>query len=220
LEIPRSRFEEWDGFNDPFWNLGQVILWAATRKREYVDVASDRAGLYDASYGLAATAVEIEKHGPTGGPVREEMVEDIRQKAMHGELKAYDYETNPPKEIPPSAWLKLEIYFDQQISVPVVRWRDHSSIVPAYNVRFSRMSVLQCFPEEAGDPSREEFWEVPENPPTQRSSGMAWNGLKIAFPNREIPKKFSDERLARIASSRMNTKINRDAVLRALGRKD
>jgi hypothetical protein len=82
LEIPRSRSEEWDGFNDPFWNLGRVILWAATRKREYVDVASDRAGLYDASCGLAAAAVEIEKHGPTGGPVREEIVEDIRQKAM------------------------------------------------------------------------------------------------------------------------------------------
>jgi hypothetical protein len=42
---------------DPFWNLGQVILWAATRKREYVD--ADYSGLCDASFGLAVFNASI-----------------------------------------------------------------------------------------------------------------------------------------------------------------
>jgi hypothetical protein len=75
---------EWDGFADPFWNLGQLILWVATRNRDCVDAASDCSGRYGGSYGLAAAAVQIEKHVPT--EARERLIEEVRQKAVDGAL--------------------------------------------------------------------------------------------------------------------------------------
>jgi hypothetical protein len=34
--------DEWDGFLDGYWSLGQVILWIATRDPQRVDAAVSR----------------------------------------------------------------------------------------------------------------------------------------------------------------------------------
>ena len=72
--------QEWDGFADPHWNLGQVILWIATGDRDYVDKASDRGGSPGESYWLAPAAVLINEQIPSAD-VRRKLVEQIRQEA-------------------------------------------------------------------------------------------------------------------------------------------
>ena len=210
----------WDGFADPYFNLGQLLLWAATRNPAYVDAASDRSGLYEPSYGLVAAAVQIEEQIPVGEG-REELCEEIRQKAMEGVLKGYDYGVTPPRELPPHTWLKLEIVFESQSGIPFVRWRGHSSIVPAYDVRFSRTDALQSFPA-TDNPGHEEYWVLPDEPPSQESQRTALKGLRRAFRDGRIPKSMTAERLAQIASTKLGLErdaVTREAVLRLLGRK-
>jgi hypothetical protein len=64
-----SRPESWeDGFKDPFWNLGQLLLWVVTRNQEYVNTASDASGTLgrnatvSETYGLAVASLLIEEH--------------------------------------------------------------------------------------------------------------------------------------------------------------
>jgi hypothetical protein len=218
----------WDGFADPYWNLGQAILWAAHRKHEHVDAASDRSGSYGSSYGLAAAAVQIEEQVSAGRAHEhlveeicqryEDVVEEIRQKAMHDELKGYDYSLNPPKELPSANWLKLRIDSDAHTRVPFVRWCDHSNVMPDYDVRFTRTSVLQCFPEP-GDVTDEKYYDLPDKPPRQQSLQIALKGLLLAYPAGRVPERLSAERLAQIASAKTQSAVTREAVLRVLGRK-
>jgi hypothetical protein len=62
-----SQPEDWDGFQDSFWNLGQVILWVATRNPKYVDNASDASGALgkntssSETYGRVAASEQIRR---------------------------------------------------------------------------------------------------------------------------------------------------------------
>jgi hypothetical protein len=137
---------EWNGFDDPYWNFGQLVLWVATRNRDHVDAASDRSGLYDVSYGLAAAAVQIEEQ--ISEDQRVTTAQEIRQTVMSGKLIVYDAGPAVPVALLPIVWTNLEIVFDS--SVPFVRWRGHRSIAAAYsNLRFLKENVLECFPGSA-----------------------------------------------------------------------
>ena len=119
-------------------------MWAATRDRKCVDGASDRGGRLDASYGLAAAAIQIDEQVPPGR-VREEFAEGICKKGMDGELKGIDCSVTPPKKLPAISWTKLMIDFDA--GMPVVRWRDDRNIATAFSdLRFLKANVLECFP--------------------------------------------------------------------------
>src|SRR5262249_2688952 len=61
---------DWNGFEDKFWNLGQLLLWVATRNRTHVDRSSDdNGGVLGPSetardselYGLAAASAVIDE---------------------------------------------------------------------------------------------------------------------------------------------------------------
>jgi hypothetical protein len=130
--------EQWDGFEDPFWNVGQLILWAATGNRRYVDQASDNCGEYGELYGCAAAAVLIEQHVPNSQ--QKVVARKVRRMAMKGHLKA----TSDSGDIPALTWARLEIGFDS--AMPIIRWRGHQGVLSAYsNVRFLRDEVLREF---------------------------------------------------------------------------
>ena len=210
---------EWDGFADPFWNLGQLILWVATGNRDHVHTSSDRSGRYDASYALVAAAALIDEQIPTRDG-RERTANEIQERGIDGTLKVYDMGFTRPKELTSVTWTKLEIVFDPLSGIPFVRWRGHWNIVPAYELRFSRETVLQCFP--ASDSTNDAllgFWELPDQIPKQKAQQDALRALRLQFREGRVPKHLSAKRLADMASTKTGLRINRDAIQRVLGRK-
>jgi hypothetical protein len=211
---------QWDGFTDPYWNLGQVFLWAATRNRDHVDAASDRSGLYDVSYELAAAAVQIDEQVPLAD-TREEVAEQIRQKALDGKLKAYDCTLTPPKELPPTTWIKLKIDFDS--GMPFVRSRDDSGLATACSdLRFFNANVLECFPEKA-ETSAAMLNGTRNTPPSQKRLRAA-NAIAEIWPvGTPKPEEVSDKELFNKVSRHLEKKglegVGRDTVLRAAGRR-
>ena len=151
---------------------------------------------------------------------REEVAEQIRQKALDGKLKAYDCNQTPPKELPSVTWTKLETKFDPS-GIPFVRWRGHWNIVPAYDLRFSKKSVLQCFPAKEHPQGN---WALPDYPPPQPAPQAAYRALKHLFPT-GLPRKYTPERLAQMAGAHAkkmdggSKPIKRETILRVFGQK-
>jgi hypothetical protein len=132
---------EWNGFQDAFWSLGQMILWIVTRDPDDVDQASDDAGRVGSrsGYGGFAAAVRLEELLRGQRERVEDAANDLRRRCQRSELKALSGQDL----IPATAWIDLKIEFETD-GVPVAR-RERTRD-PAYdNIRFSRVDALGVF---------------------------------------------------------------------------
>jgi hypothetical protein len=141
-ENPSSppRPPEWDGFSDPWWNLGQLILWVATGDRGCVDRASDDCNRLGTSYGLAASAVILEEQTTT--EQRAAAVKKIQAAVLRGKIVGY----SNGAQIPAITWVYLKINFDCPAIpgiYPGVYWI--SGLKAFGDLRFSRSEALQLF---------------------------------------------------------------------------
>ena len=192
---------EWDGFQDKFWNLGQVVIWAATKNGNFVDLASDNNGalLSDATeseqYGLSAAAAVIDQEKITDADI-EGALETVHRLCRDGALIG---ETSG-KAIPKDEWKSWVITLEDNI--PRIRRRSGGLDNPAHDLRFSRQEVLKLIPLLASsEPDRAAFYELPEQPPPdrQRAVFIADKALRIIF-DRKVPRHYSVKELARLAS--------------------
>jgi hypothetical protein len=73
---------EWNGFQDEFWSLGQMILWIITRDPDEIDQTSDDAGRVDprSGYGGFAAAVRLEELLREDREQVEDVVNDLRRR--------------------------------------------------------------------------------------------------------------------------------------------
>jgi hypothetical protein len=212
-----SRPEDWDGFQDPFWNLGQVILWIATRSPKYVDGASDASGALGKNtassdtYGRVAAGEQIKKQ-LTSQQFRDAVVQ-IKQQCVAGTLNAM----TQSKSLSPDQWRHLDIVVNDH--VPTVVWRNYPKVAGAGghatpDLRFRRDEVLRRFPPNTAD-----FTEIPDAEPRQPRARTAYKAIKQLYPDNRIPSTISDETLARRAQRISSAHISREDVRRALGKK-
>jgi hypothetical protein len=134
---------EWNGFEDEFWSLGQMILWIITRDPDEVDRASDDSGRVGprSGYGGFAAAVRLEELLREQREQVEDAANDLRRRCLRGELKALSGQDT----IPGNAWIDLTIGFEAD-AVPFVRRLSQRTRDPAYdNIRFSRAEALDVF---------------------------------------------------------------------------
>jgi hypothetical protein len=213
-----SQPEDWDGFQDPFWNLGQVLIWVATRNPKWVDDASDasgRLGKHNVSsdtYGRIAAGDQIKKH------LTRQQWRDaatlVQQECVNGNLNA----ESQSESLSPDRWRTLEIRVIDEM--PTVVSRKYPDVPGAAahltpDLRFRREEVLRCFPYNPTD-----FIEIPDVEPSQLKAGIAHQLLKQMYPENRIPAHISDETLARRASRIAQRTISRDDIRRALGTKE
>jgi hypothetical protein len=134
---------EWNGFQDEFWSLGQMMLWIITRDPDEVDQASDDAGGVGprSGYGGFAAAVKLEELLRENREQVEEVAKDLRRRCQRCELKALSGQD----VIPATAWIDLTIAFEAD-GVPIVRRLSQRTRDRAYdNIRFSRVETLDVF---------------------------------------------------------------------------
>jgi hypothetical protein len=140
---------EWNGFQDEFWSLGQMLLWIVTRDPDEVDQASDDSGRVGprSGYGGFAAAVRLEELLREHREQVEDAANGLRRRCLRGELKAL----SGRDPIPETAWIDLAIGFED--GVPFVRRLSQRTGDPAYdNIRFSRAEALDIFePTEKPD---------------------------------------------------------------------
>jgi hypothetical protein len=140
-----SKPENWNGFEDPFWNLGQVVLWIATKDPALVDAASDASGQLGKNtpsseiYGLIRAALAIQGKGLTGQQARDAVVE-VKGQCMDGKL----FSTTDGRPISAEDWRHLEIVVREDILMVVSEPNAIAHATP--DLRFSRENVLRCFP--------------------------------------------------------------------------
>jgi hypothetical protein len=134
---------EWNGFQDEFWSLGQIILWIVTRDPDDVDRASDDAGRVGAriGYGGFAAAVRLAELLREQREQVEDAANDLRRRCLRGELNP----SSGQHPIPAIAWTELKIGFEAD-GVPFVQRIEQRSRDPAYNnIRFLRAEALGVF---------------------------------------------------------------------------
>jgi hypothetical protein len=132
---------EWNGFQDEFWSLEQMILWIITRDPDDVDQASDDAGRIGGMYGGLAAGVRIQELLREQRQQVQDAAHDLRRRCLRGELKALSGQDPIPK----GAWIDLKIDFEAA-GVPVVRRVGQRTRDPTYhNIRFSRVEALREF---------------------------------------------------------------------------
>jgi hypothetical protein len=209
-----------DGFKDPLWNLGQLVLWVATRRQDFVDDASDASGAIgkDATrseaYGLVRAAERIEGIEPE--QVRDALAQ-IHQRCLDGTLTT---------TILPDHWMDFEIVVIDSMPMVVLRGDEFNSVghvIP--NLRFKREEVLRCFPPPGPSPEAG-YIKLPKEPPPQPQPSRAWRVLKKIYSDHRVPE-LGRERLAEIATAQNRVDnggdgsiISSDAIRRALGLKD
>jgi hypothetical protein len=216
-----SQPEDWDGFSDPFWNLGQVLIWVATNNPKWVDEASDASralGKHTTSsetYGLVAAGRQISDQRLTLKQAHN-AIQQIWQFCVNGTLNV----TRRGEGISPDEWRTLEIRLIDHIPTVVLRKYPEGPGAGAHvtpDLRFRREEILRCFPS----PDTSLYAEIPAEAPSQTPSVRTANlVLKRMYPDRRIPAHISDEALARRARefSGYDT-ITRDDIRRALGKK-
>jgi hypothetical protein len=145
---------EWNGFQDEFWSLGQMILWIVTRDPDEVDQASDDAGRVGprSGYGGFAAAARLEELLREDREQIEDAANDLRRRCLRGELKALSGQAF----IPAIAWIDLKIVFIEG-GVPSIRHSCGNRVHD--NIRFPREDALRVFRPErrelsSADPSR------------------------------------------------------------------
>jgi hypothetical protein len=140
---------EWNGFEDEFWSLGQMILWIVTRDPDEVDQDSDDSGRVGprCGYGGFVAAVRLEELLREQREQVEDAANDLRRRCLRGELRA----SSGQDPIPATTWIDLTIGFED--GVPFL-WRlSQRTRDPVYdNIRFSRAEALDVFgPTEKPD---------------------------------------------------------------------
>jgi hypothetical protein len=212
-----SQPEDWDGFQDSFWNLGQVILWVATRNPKFVDIASDASGalgkntVSSDTYGRVAASEQI-KSQLTRQKLRDAVIQ-IKQHCVAGTL----FSMTQSDILSSDKWRHLDIVAVDH--VPTVVWRNYPNVAGAGahatpDLRFRREEVLRCFPLNPAD-----FTEIPDAKPRQLRARIAHNALKQLYSDDRIPSNITDEALARRASRVAQGTISRDDIRRALRKK-
>jgi hypothetical protein len=213
-----SRPEDWDGFSDPFWNLGQVLIWAATRNPKYVDNSSDASGALGKHtgssdiYGRVAAGDQIKKN--LTPQQQRDVITQVKQSCLNGTLNA----SAQNESLSPEKWRDLEIRVVD--GVPTVVSRKYPDVPgPGAHItpdlRFRRQEVLRCFPSL----NDSVYTKIPEVEPRQLSARLAHQALKQMYADGRIPAHISDQTLAERASRFIRKTVSRDDVRRALGTK-
>lgn len=132
---------DWDGFSDPYWHLGQLVLWAATGRSELVDKASDDCGRLGEDYGLAAAAVLLEDIPAADCRT---VLNDIRDRLLNGDIRA----KQGAREVSSAEWIGTEILYDR----PPGHKSEHLMVRRCYsgervlrNLRFARCDALKLW---------------------------------------------------------------------------
>lgn len=183
--------DEWDGFLDPYWTVGQIFLWRLTRDPEVVDEASNDCGRLGETWGQVRAAVLFDALNLPREQVQD-AADEIRRRCLEGRMTAIDEQNRP---IPAIEWRHLKIVLDTD-NLPNVLRHGQSSIVPAYeNVVFSRIEVLREFkPAEADDTDEEaDGGGAPERQSRPIPTKLNWEKLKDEEFERLIFSLISDE---------------------------
>ena len=188
-----------DGFEDKFWNLGQLIIWAATRNRGCVSEASDDNGgllnspIESEQYGLSAGSVELDLNGVSDHDIKtaiEDVIRHCRDGALVGEQAG--------RTISRHEWKLWKIVLEDNI--PLVRERAGGITNPAPDLRFSRADILKLFPSL----NDEGHWMLPQEPPPggKWAQCSTYNALKRMHPDGKILRRVSPEKLAELANKK------------------
>jgi hypothetical protein len=211
-----SQPDDWDGFQDPFWNVGQVALWVATRDPKQVDRASDASGALGKNTAASETYGRIAASDAIRRLTRQQLriaFQQIKQFCVEGTLNT----TSQSESISADKWRQLEIIVKDDIPTVVSRNLDVISAAAhtPIDLRFRREEVFRCFPP----PDASLYTNIPNEAPRQRSANAAYLVLKRMYPENCIPNHIPDETLARRASQFSGFIISRDDIRRALGKK-
>jgi hypothetical protein len=140
LNVP----DEWNGFLDRYWTIGQAVLWVVTGDRWVVDQASNDSGKYGETWGQVRAADLIDNLDLQHEDIQS-AADKLRRRCLDELMTAVDGQNRP---IPTIEWRHLKIVLDGE-NVPHVVRRGQSPSAPAYHdVVFSRVEVLREFPPE------------------------------------------------------------------------
>jgi hypothetical protein len=141
--------QEWDGYLDELWTLGQTLLWIVTGDPWVVDQGSNDSGRLRENWGQIKAAILIDTLNLPREHVRD-MADELRRRCLSGRMTAIDGQS---RRIPKIEWRHLKIVLDNGNNPFVQRIRqstlEPATIVPACDdVVFERVEVLREFPPE------------------------------------------------------------------------
>jgi hypothetical protein len=128
----------WDGFNDQYWTIGQMVLWATTGDRWAVDQASNDSGRRGELFGQDRAKVVFDALNVPRERIRQ-AADELWRQCLSGHVKALvrapDLQWRP---IPASDWLHLDILLRMENTPWVVR-RGKAFTAPGHeNILFPR----------------------------------------------------------------------------------
>jgi len=173
------------GFEDEFWNLGQVIAWAQTRNPVPVDALSDSTwdlGRRSCSIisGMPHFAVKFARGSVDFAPrealfgSEEEVREAVLDRLRDGTMTASGQPRNSLVREPIGAELWDDLTVDDNVETRMII-RHFDAQVPAWHdVRVPRNQVMAAFPPRIEavpvDPAPPEVETVEDPPAPQRSA--------------------------------------------------
>lgn len=107
-----SQFMATDYFDDPYWNMLQVVVWVSTRSREWVSKASDRNRILGRPMTIGFLLVSLIHRGRTALPDIDAAKQEIVSALSKGEIGARGIDDNEQcvKDIPKDDWSHLELF--------------------------------------------------------------------------------------------------------------
>jgi hypothetical protein len=161
VEMLNAPPKKWNGYLDPYWTIGQTVLWIVAGDPWVVDQASNDSGRLDELSGQLMAAELIDNLNLPPEHVQD-AADRLRRLCLDGTMTAIDGRDRPiPAIIPAIEWLYLEIVLDDG-NVLAIQHVGQSTIMPAYShVVFSRVEVLREFSPEG----RSEDQDVTAPPP-------------------------------------------------------
>jgi len=151
-----------EGFDDVYWNVGQVLAWAQTRSPFSVDTLSDStpelarrdysmpSGLPHFAADLADTFAEdnglqrIERPFNSDSEVRRAVLRSFQAGTLTASGQRQLWLVREP--IPPLEW--ADLVMDDNASGPVIIRHREGHAAAWHDVRVHREDVLKCFPAE------------------------------------------------------------------------
>jgi hypothetical protein len=154
--------QEWNGYLDELWTLGQTILWIVTGDPWVVDQASNDSGRLRENWGQIKAAILIDTLNLPREHVRDK-ADELRRRCLNGRMTAIDGQNHP---IPKIEWRHLKIVLDNGNN-PFIQYIRQSTLEPATivpacdDVVFERIEVLREFPPEG--PSEDQGVTAPSS---------------------------------------------------------
>jgi hypothetical protein len=151
---------KWDGFNDQYWTIGQMVLWAITGDRWAVDLASNNSGRCGELFGQDRAKVVFDALNVPRERIRQ-ATDELWRQCLSGHVtalvRAPDLQWRP---IPKIEWLGLDILLRMENTPWVVRRGKAFTEPGCENILFPRAEAekLRKFPTE----ERAESPDVPE----------------------------------------------------------